>query len=86
MALVALRKVVKMFDKTPAVQGIDLDIADREFVVLVGPSGCGKTTTLRALIGQVPAGGRISYAGSDLLSRPTYRRVPRTGSSRRRCR
>ena len=36
MAQVALRKIVKMFDKTPAVQGIDLDIADREFIVLVG--------------------------------------------------
>ncbi len=51
MAQVALRNVVKMFDKTPAVQGIDLDIADREFVVLVGPSGCGKSTTLRMIAG-----------------------------------
>ncbi|HUC10727.1 MAG TPA: hypothetical protein VL985_09925, partial [Stellaceae bacterium] len=42
MAQVALRNIIKMFDKTPAVQGIDLDIADREFIVLVGPSGCGK--------------------------------------------
>ena len=33
MAQVALRNIVKMFDKTPAVQGIDLDIADREFIV-----------------------------------------------------
>jgi len=38
MAQVALRSIVKMFDKAPAVQGIDLDIADREFIVLVGPS------------------------------------------------
>jgi len=51
MAQVALRKIVKMFDKTPAVQGIDLDIADREFIVLVGPSGCGKSTTLRMIAG-----------------------------------
>ncbi|HYP36104.1 MAG TPA: ATP-binding cassette domain-containing protein, partial [Stellaceae bacterium] len=35
-----------MFDRTPAVQGINLDIPDREFIVLVGPSGCGKSTTL----------------------------------------
>src|SRR5436853_6839622 len=47
MAQVNLRKVVKHYDETPAVRGIDLDIADKEFVVLVGPSGCGKTTTLR---------------------------------------
>jgi len=52
MAQVALRKIVKMFDKTPAVQGIDLDIADREFIVLVGPSGCGKSTTLRMVAGR----------------------------------
>src|SRR5712692_5127046 len=51
MAQVALRKIVKTFNKTPAVQGIDLDIADREFLVLVGPSGCGKTTTLRMIAG-----------------------------------
>src|SRR5215469_532693 len=51
MAQVALRKIVKTFDRTPAVQGIDLDIADREFVVLVGPSGCGKSTILRMIAG-----------------------------------
>jgi len=33
------------------VRGIDLDIADHEFVVLVGPSGCGKSTTLRMIAG-----------------------------------
>ena len=36
---------------TEAVRGIDLDIADKEFVVLVGPSGCGKSTTLRMIAG-----------------------------------
>src|SRR5579864_7365620 len=51
MAQVALRNIVKTFDKTPAVQGINLDIADREFIVLVGPSGCGKSTTLRMIAG-----------------------------------
>ncbi|MCC7107635.1 MAG: ABC transporter ATP-binding protein, partial [Chloroflexi bacterium] len=45
MAQVSLRKVTKRFDDTEAVRGIDLDIADKEFVVLVGPSGCGKSTT-----------------------------------------
>ena len=51
MAQVTLRKVEKMYDETPAVCGIDLDIPDKEFVVLVGPSGCGKTTTLRMIAG-----------------------------------
>ncbi len=51
MAQVNLRKVFKEYDEVPAVRGIDLDIGDKEFVVLVGPSGCGKTTTLRMIAG-----------------------------------
>ena len=51
MADVTLRKVVKKYDEVEAVRGIDLDIADHEFVVLVGPSGCGKSTTLRMIAG-----------------------------------
>ena len=51
MAEVTLRKVVKRYDDVEAVRGIDLDIADQEFVVLVGPSGCGKSTTLRMIAG-----------------------------------
>ncbi len=51
MAEVTLRKVVKKYDDVLAVRGIDLDIADQEFVVLVGPSGCGKSTTLRMIAG-----------------------------------
>ena len=51
MAQVSLHKVVKRFEDTEAVRGIDLEIADKEFVVLVGPSGCGKTTTLRMIAG-----------------------------------
>src|SRR5271155_4806952 len=64
MAQVALRKIVKTFDKTPAVQGIDLDIADREFIVLVGPSGCGKSTTLRMIAGlEETTAGEIVIGG-----------------------
>ena len=51
MAQVSLRNIVKDFDNTRAVRGISLDIADKEFVVLVGPSGCGKSTTLRMIAG-----------------------------------
>jgi multiple sugar transport system ATP-binding protein len=68
MAQVALRKIVKTFDKTPAVQGIDLDIADREFVVLVGPSGCGKTTTLRMIAGLEEATSGEIYIGDQLVN------------------
>ncbi|HWW47162.1 MAG TPA: sn-glycerol-3-phosphate ABC transporter ATP-binding protein UgpC [Xanthobacteraceae bacterium] len=51
MADVTLRKVIKKYDEVEAVRGIDLDIANHEFVVLVGPSGCGKSTTLRMIAG-----------------------------------
>jgi multiple sugar transport system ATP-binding protein len=51
MANVSLRKIVKRYDNVEAVRGIDLDIKDHEFVVLVGPSGCGKSTTLRMIAG-----------------------------------
>ncbi len=68
MAQVTLRKIVKMFDKTPAVQGIDLDIADREFIVLVGPSGCGKSTTLRMVAGLEEATSGEIYIGDQLVN------------------
>ena len=51
MAEVSLRQVVKRFGTVEVVHGIDLEIADREFVVLVGPSGCGKSTLLRMIAG-----------------------------------
>ncbi|MCC5982803.1 MAG: sn-glycerol-3-phosphate ABC transporter ATP-binding protein UgpC [Rhodobacteraceae bacterium] len=51
MAEISLKKVVKSYGRTPVVHGIDLEIADNEFVVLVGPSGCGKSTTLRMIAG-----------------------------------
>jgi multiple sugar transport system ATP-binding protein len=51
MADVSLRNVTKRFGRVTAVHGLDLDIADGEFVVLLGPSGAGKTTTLRLVAG-----------------------------------
>ncbi|MBR0974838.1 MULTISPECIES: ABC transporter ATP-binding protein [Bradyrhizobium] len=51
MADVSLRKVIKRYDDVEAVRGIDLEISDHEFIVLVGPSGCGKSTTLRMIAG-----------------------------------
>ena len=52
MAEVGFRDVAKVYpDGTRAVNGLDLEIADGEFMVLVGPSGCGKTTALRMVAG-----------------------------------
>jgi len=68
MAQVALRNVVKKFDRTEAVRGIDLDIQDKEFMVLVGPSGCGKSTTLRMIAGLEEATSGEIFIGGDLVN------------------
>ncbi|WP_095080844.1 ABC transporter ATP-binding protein [Mesorhizobium sophorae] len=66
MATVSLTKLTKRYGNVGIVHGIDLDIADREFIALVGPSGCGKSTTLRMIAGleeisagSIEIGGRI---------------------------
>src|ERR1700724_132965 len=51
MAQVAMRGLNKKFDESHVVKDVNIDIHDKEFVVLVGPSGCGKTTTLRMVAG-----------------------------------
>jgi multiple sugar transport system ATP-binding protein len=55
MATLELQRIVKSFDKTTILHGIDLTVADGEFVVFVGPSGCGKSTLLRVISGLEPA-------------------------------
>jgi NitT/TauT family transport system ATP-binding protein len=64
---VLIRSVSKQFETVAgpivAVDNIDLDVADGEFVVIVGPSGCGKTTLLRMLAQlETPTSGSISYS------------------------
>lgn len=51
MASVAFSHVTKAFGEVIAVDDLTLEIADKEFLVLVGPSGCGKSTSLRLLAG-----------------------------------
>ena len=51
MSTVSLRQVRKTYDAQEIVHGVDLEIADQEFLVLVGPSGCGKSTLLRMIAG-----------------------------------
>jgi multiple sugar transport system ATP-binding protein len=68
MAQVSIRKVEKAYDTYKAVHGIDLEIADQEFVVLVGPSGCGKSTTLRMVAGLEEITGGEIWIGGDLVN------------------
>jgi multiple sugar transport system ATP-binding protein len=51
MATITFDHVTKRFDETTAVDDLEIEVADGEFLVLVGPSGCGKTTALRMLAG-----------------------------------
>jgi NitT/TauT family transport system ATP-binding protein len=62
-ALVTLKSVGKNFDNgTKAIEGVDLDIADGEFLSLLGPSGCGKSTTLRIVAGLLrPTVGTVAF-------------------------
>ena len=64
MAKVLLKDLNKKYDEVHAVKNVNLEIRDREFVVLVGPSGCGKTTTLRMVAGlEEISSGEISIDG-----------------------
>ena len=64
MADLSLRNLVKRYDKTQVLHGINLDVADGEFVVFVGPSGCGKSTTLRLIAGlEEVSDGEIRIGG-----------------------
>ncbi|CAM5198132.1 glycerol-3-phosphate ABC transporter ATP-binding protein [Bosea thiooxidans] len=77
MATVALSSIAKSFGSTKVLGGVDLDIADGEFLTLVGPSGCGKSTLIRIIAGlEHQDGGGVAIGGSrvDHL-RPHERRV-----------
>jgi multiple sugar transport system ATP-binding protein len=65
MASVQIRAVKTQFGSTQIIRGVDIDIADGEFTVLVGPSGCGKSTLLRMLAGlEEITGGEILIGGT----------------------
>src|SRR5436309_10308353 len=68
MARVEIRGLHKEFEGTVAVENLDLEIKDKEFVVLLGPSGCGETTPLRCIAGlESPDDGEI-YIGDRLVN------------------
>jgi multiple sugar transport system ATP-binding protein len=61
VAQVRLDKITKQFDGVTAVEDIDLEVADREFMILLGPSGCGKSTLLRIIAGlEDPTEGTVT--------------------------
>jgi putative spermidine/putrescine transport system ATP-binding protein len=71
-----IQGLTKAFGGSLAVKGIDLNVAEGEFVSLLGPSGCGKTTTLRCVAGlDDPTGGRILFGDRDVTRVPTRHRM-----------
>ncbi|MBX5227364.1 sn-glycerol-3-phosphate ABC transporter ATP-binding protein UgpC [Rhizobium sp. NLR9b] len=71
MANVQFADVRKSFGAHPVIKGVDIDIADGEFVILVGPSGCGKSTLLRMLAGlENISGGEIKIGGRVVNTLP----------------
>ena len=63
VARIVIKDLVKTFGAYAAVNGINLEIRDGEFLIMVGPSGCGKTTTLNMISGlEAPTSGRSSSA------------------------
>ena len=66
MATVSVRAVRKAFGSTEILHGVDVEVEDGQFVILVGPSGCGKSTLLRMIAGlenitrgEIAIGGRV---------------------------
>jgi multiple sugar transport system ATP-binding protein len=69
VAEVVFDEVTKVYDDgTKAVDSLDLDVADGEFVVLVGPSGCGKTTALRMVAGLEEISGGVVRIGDRVVN------------------
>jgi spermidine/putrescine transport system ATP-binding protein len=73
--ILRLAGLTKRFGAATAVDGIDLDVRDGEFLTIVGPSGCGKTTLLRMLAGlELPSAGEIVLRGTVVNDLPPNRR------------
>ena len=71
MASISFRDVVKIYDGAdkPVVPKLNLEIADKEFIILVGPSGCGKSTTLRMIAGLESISSGELYIGDRLVNK-----------------
>lgn len=74
-SILQLRQIRKSFDNTEVLKGIDLEVAQGEFITLLGASGCGKTTTLRIIAGlELPDAGQVILEGQDITNREPNKR------------
>jgi multiple sugar transport system ATP-binding protein len=70
MSALAVAGIAKRFGATAVLDGISLDVASGEFMVLLGPSGCGKSTLLNVIAGlEIAGAGRIVIGGEDVTGR-----------------
>ena len=75
MSSIELQNLTKRFGDLIAVNTLNLDIRDKEFVALLGPSGCGKTTTMNMIAGiEAPTGGNIQFDSRDVTRTPPGKR------------
>ena len=77
--IVELKDISVAFDGEQILDGLNLDIKDKEFMTFLGPSGCGKTTTLRIIAGFLEAdSGQVIFEGKDINSLPPHKRQVNT--------
>jgi multiple sugar transport system ATP-binding protein len=75
VSALTLQNVTKRFGATDVIRGVDLDVAEGEFVVFVGPSGCGKSTLLRIIAGlEDQTSGHVTIAGRNVDVTPPAKR------------
>jgi putative ABC transport system ATP-binding protein len=85
MSALALRAVTKYFfrgtaNEVRALNRVDLDVADGDFVAIIGSNGAGKSTLIKAVAGlAVPDEGRIEFEGRDITREPVHRRAAAIG-------
>jgi branched-chain amino acid transport system ATP-binding protein len=77
VALLEVRDLHVRLGGSHVLQGVGFDVAEGGVTALLGRNGVGKTTTLRALLGLVPADGRVTFGGDDITNEPTHRIVQR---------
>lgn len=76
MSLLETKQLQKQFGKLMAVDGVDLEVTDRELRAIIGPNGAGKSTLFGLITGKLrPTFGRIIYKGEDITNLPVHQRI-----------